>query len=319
MKQVIKNIYKKIKDYDEIYIARHIGPDPDAIASQIALRDSIKATFPNKKVYACGASVSRFKYIGELDKVSAQDFSHALLIVLDVPNLSRVDGPDYSKFAEIIKIDHHPYEDKMGKVEWVEESSSSTAQMIIELILSTRLKLTTNVAENLFIGVVSDSDRFLLSYTSYKTFLLITELIQKSKINYLQLYPKLYTRPIAEIRFHGYISQNLTVTENGLGYIKLDNEIFKEYNVDSATASNMINDFNFIKEMIAWLFITYDERNNLYKVNIRSRGPVINEIAAKYGGGGHKFASGVRTENEEDIDKLIQDLDECCKNYKGNS
>lgn len=45
-----KRIYKEIKKYDTIVIARHIGVDPDALASQLALRDSIRLTFPNKKV-----------------------------------------------------------------------------------------------------------------------------------------------------------------------------------------------------------------------------------------------------------------------------
>ena len=66
---VVRKIYKKIKQYNTIVIARHVSPDPDAIASQIALRDTIKLTFPNKKVYAVGTSVSKFKYFGKLDKV----------------------------------------------------------------------------------------------------------------------------------------------------------------------------------------------------------------------------------------------------------
>ena len=61
-KDIYKKIFKLLKKYDEIVLARHIGPDPDAVASQIALRDSIKLTFPNKRVYAVGAGVSKFKY-----------------------------------------------------------------------------------------------------------------------------------------------------------------------------------------------------------------------------------------------------------------
>ena len=78
----------------------------------------------------------------------------------------------------------------------------------------------------------------------------------------------------------------------------------------------MINDFNNISEVIVWTFVCKDEKSGLYKVNIRSRGPVINEIAAKYNGGGHKFASGVRTESKEVIESLLMDLSNACKEYK---
>lgn len=313
---LIKKIYHKIKIYDDIIIARHVGPDPDAVASQIALREVIKATFPKKTVLAIGKSVSRFKYLGELDKLEDIDLSKSLLIVLDVPNLSRIDGIDYTQVSEIIKIDHHPYEDAMGKVELVDPTASSTCQIIMELIFKTKLKMTKKAAEDLFLGAISDNDRFLLSYTTVKTFELITKLIKENNLNFIELYPLLYERPLNEIKFHGYLSQNLIVTDNGLGYIKINNEIIKEFNVDSATASNMINDFNFIKEVYVWIFITFDESNKIYKINMRSRGPIINEIASKYGGGGHPFASGIRIKEVEEIDKLIKDLDEACKEYK---
>ena len=71
-----------------------------------------------------------------------------------------------------------------------------------------------------------------------------------------------------------------------------------------------------IKEIIAWSFVSYDEKQELYKVNIRSRGPVINEIAQQFNGGGHKFASGARIKNVDDIDRLFKALDDACKTYK---
>ena len=89
---IYKKVYKKIKEYNQIIIARHIGPDPDAIASQTALRDSIRLTFPSKQVYAVGLGVSKFKYYGILDKIDNEVYNDSLLIVLDVPNLHRVDA-----------------------------------------------------------------------------------------------------------------------------------------------------------------------------------------------------------------------------------
>lgn len=313
---IYKKVYKKIKEYNQIVIARHIGPDPDAIASQIALRDSIRLTFPNKQVYAVGLGVSKFKYYGILDKIDNEKCSNVLLIVLDVPNLHRVDGIEGLKYKEILKIDHHPAEDIKGPIDWTEESSCSTCQMIAELLLNTQLKLDTKIAGNLYLGIVSDSDRFLLSYTTPKTFEVVSELLKKSKIDFTHLYNYLYDRSIDEVRFQGYIAENLIVTENGLGYIIIPNEKIKEYHVDLATPSNLINSFNFIREVLVWTFMTEDIKNNGYKVSIRSHGPIINEVAQKYSGGGHKYASGARLNNEDEVKIFIEDLDRTCKEYK---
>ena len=313
---ITKKIYKKIKEYPQIVIARHVGPDPDAIASTIALRDTIRITFPDKQVYAVGLGVSKFKYYGVLDKIDASSLAGCLLIVLDVPNISRVDGIEDLKYKEIIKIDHHPAEDIKGSVDWTDETSCSTCQMIAELILKTPLKLDSKIASNLYLGIVSDSDRFLLPYTTNKTFAIVHELIKKSKIDFPSLYTYLYERSFDEVRFQGYIAMHMTITDNGLGYIIIPSEIIKEYHVDLATPANLINNFNFIKEAIVWTFITEDVKNNVYKVSIRSRGPIVNKTAGKYNGGGHKYASGARITTKEQVEDFIEDLDDLCEEYK---
>ena len=184
------------------------------------------------------------------------------------------------------------------------------------MIVDTKLKINNIVASNLFLGIVADSDRFLLSYTTPKTFKLVTMLIEKYKLDINKLYYNLYERPLSEVKFQSYIALNMTVTENNFGYIKLDKKIMDEYNVDSSAASNMVNNFNFIKELYCWAFSSYDEKNDIYKINIRSRGPIINEIASNYNGGGHKYASGARLKDELEVDNLLNDLDKATKEYK---
>ncbi len=259
--------------------------------------------------------MAKFRAYGALDKLEEGTLHDPLLIVLDVPNISRIDGVNVNKYKEIIKIDHHPKEDDMGKISWTDEASSSTAQMIAELIIMTRLKLNKVVAENLYLGIVSDSDRFLLSYTSYKTFNIASYLVSKEKLDLKKLYNILYERPLNEIRFQAFLAMNMIVNENGFGYIKIKEEDLKEFGVDSGTPSNLVNNFNFIKEVLVWCFISFDNKAKIYKLNIRSRGPIINEVVSKYNGGGHKFACGARIATEEEVDKLLKELDKLCEEY----
>jgi len=314
-KEVLKRIYNEIKKYDTIYIVRHIGPDPDAVASQIAIRDSILSTFPNKKAYAIGANVAKFKYIGSLDKVSTFDYENSLIITLDVPNISRIDGLDLKKFKNIIKIDHHPFVEKFSNLEFIDENSCSTCEMLLDLINNTKLKMNIHIATSLLIGIISDSNRFLFNPCDDKILIKCANLISKYKIKLQNVYAMIYKKPMSEIRLMGYIASNLKVTRNKFAYIILENDIVKSFNADVSSASNMVNDFNNIEEFIVWMFVTKDEKNDIFKVNIRSRGPIINEIASRYNGGGHKFSSGARVKTMDELDDLINDLDILCKEY----
>ena len=318
-KELYKKIFHIIKKYNEIVLARHISPDPDAIASQLALRDSIKLTFPNKKVYAVGAGVNKFKYIGNLDKPKYEELNNALLIVLDVPNFNRVDGIDGLQYKEILKIDHHPKEDIKGNVDWTDIDKSSTCEMITNLIMNTNLKIDNKIAKNLYIGIISDSERFLLRNTSVDTFKTVYDLLRKTKIDFVGIHDSFYSRSIVEEKFRAYLATNVDISENNFGYLYVTNEILKEYGVEGTNVSNQVNDFYHIKELLCWMFVVYDEKLGIYKANIRSRGPVINEVCAQFGGGGHKYASGCRSKDYQVIEDLAKALDEKCKEYKNEN
>lgn len=314
--KIFKDIIKQIKKYKNIVIARHIGADPDALGSQFALKEIIKENFKDKNVYAVGSIASRFRFMGILDKPENLDFSNSLLIVLDTPDVKRIeDVESVNDFGFVIKIDHHPFVEKYGEIEYIEECSS-TCQIIFKFVLDTKLKLPTKAAENLYIGIVGDTDRFLHDYTSVKTFELVTRLLKDTNVDFTSLYKNLYHRPLAEVKFEGYIYSNITITENGVAYIKLTDKLMKEYGVDSAAAGNMINDLKFVDEITIWIFLSEDVKSNLIRANIRSVGPYINETASKFGGGGHIYASGARLKSWEEADDLIKAYDELMKDYK---
>ena len=313
--KLFKDIFKLIKKYDNVVIARHIGADPDALGSQFALKELLKENFKEKNIYAVGATASKFRFMGILDKPENIDLSKTILIVLDTPDKKRIDGIEpIEEYDCIVKIDHHPFVEKYADIEYIEECSS-TSQLIFKFILANKLKTSQKIAENIYLGIVGDTDRFLHDYTTNETLELVSKLLNMTNIDFTSLYSSLYSRPISEVKFQGYIYQNIELTSNKVAYIKLTDEILKKYEVDSASAGNMINDLKYVNEILVWVFFSEDTKMNIIKANIRSRGPIINEIASKFGGGGHKFASGARLKSWEEADNLIKELDEVTSAY----
>lgn len=311
-----KKIAKEIKKYNTIVIARHIGPDPDALGSSIGLKELILNNFPKKQVYVVGAPASRFRYLGNVDKLPEIEYNKSLLIVTDTPDTKRIDGVDYSKFSKVIKIDHHPFVEAFADIELIDDKASSASQLIIELAKKNHYKLNSDIASKLYLGVVADTNRFLYEYTSYKTLELVAWLIKETNLNFTSLYDNLYTKSLKEIVFSGYISLNMNITENGLAYIKLTDDILKKYEVDPSTAGNLIENYNNVDKIKVVAFCSEDKGNNYIKCSIRSKGPIINEIASHYNGGGHIYASGARPKTFAEADKMLEELDNLCRNFK---
>ena len=310
-------LINKIKEYDVIVIARHVGVDPDALCSQLALREAIKITYPDKKVLAIGTGSSKFIRVGRLDRI--ESVSNALLIVCDTPDKKRVDSVDFDNFNYSIKIDHHPFVEKFCDLEIIDDKKTSTCEIIMKIIEDTELNCNNNIAELLYMGLASDSNRFLFNTVTSETFRLVSLYLRDYPFDLSNAYEKIYLRPLNEVRLEGYIASSMTVTENNLGYAIITNEIIEKYGVDSASAGNMVNNFNYVKEVLVWATITEDIKNNQYRVSIRSRGPIINTVAERHNGGGHKYASGARVKSLEDALKLMDDLDLEVKEYNSLS
>ena len=316
-----RKIYNLIKKYNTIVIVRHIGPDPDALGAQLGFREIIRYNFPEKNVYAIGAPAAKFKYLGNLDKNIEYVEKDTLLIVVDTPDKKRIDVPKLEGFGKIIKIDHHPLMDDYADLAWIDDTATSVCQMIIELCAKTKLKITNEGAQRLFVGLMADTNRFLFIRdikVLIKNLDLVKYLLSNTNIDVTPLYESLYMRNINELKLQGFISQNMEITRNGVGYINITDDKLKEYDVDAASAGNMVNSFNYIEGILVWLTISEDVKNKNIRVNIRSRGPVINKVAEEYNGGGHKMASGVRLSNYDQVYELIDKLDNACQEYKSN-
>ena len=173
---IFQQILDKIKEYDTIIIHRHMRPDPDALGSQIGLRDIIRHNFPKKKVLATGFDEPTLTWIAKMDQVTDQDYQGALVIVTDTANTPRIDDERYKKGDFLIKIDHHPNDEIYGDLSYVDTNASSASEIVTDFALSCDLLLSTSAARVLYNGIVGDTGRFLYPATTSKTLKIASKL-----------------------------------------------------------------------------------------------------------------------------------------------
>lgn len=310
-----REIYDLINKYEKIVIARHIGGDPDALGSTFALKEIINANFENKEVIVVGASIAKFRMFGMHDKMD-ELFYDGLLIAVDIPDIKRLDGVDFYKFKNVIKFDHHPEIDKFSDYEIIDEKASSASEVIANWCYSLGLKIPKIAAENIFMGIVADTNRFLFQCTTSNTFRVVQRLINENNIDISELYERLYRRNMTEVRLQGFISLNMKITKDGVGYIKITDSDLKAFAFDSASIGSIMNEFNYIDGLIAWAIFTEDIKQNVIRTSARSRGPIINRLFEQYNGGGHPLACGAKLKSFEEADEIIDKLNEICKEYK---
>lgn len=144
--QITQDILEKINHYDTIILHRHMNPDPDAIGSQVGLKEIIQTNFPDKRVLATGYNEPTLAWMASMDTVTDEDYAGALVIVCDTANTPRIDDKRYTSGDFLIKIDHHPNDDAYGDLLWVDTDSSSTSELITLFALEQELEISPEAA-----------------------------------------------------------------------------------------------------------------------------------------------------------------------------
>lgn len=314
---ITKEIIEAIKEFDKIILHRHVRPDPDAYGSQAALAEIIKVTFPKKQVYIVGEEDPSLHFLVRMDEITDSVYENALVIICDTANRERISDQRYALAKQIIKIDHHPDVDSYGDIEWIDTSASSTSEMIYEFYLEAKsegFQMTTTAARLIYAGIVGDTGRFLFPSTTAKTFQYVSELVQYD-IDRTEVYDGMYRTTERIARLKGYILQHFTLDESGMSTIRLSKDLLDSFQVSPLETGKVVGILGEIEGLKAWVFFI-EESADLIRVRLRSKGPIINEIAAKYNGGGHPLASGATVNSWEEADALIKDLKEVCMDYQ---
>ncbi|USK54037.1 bifunctional oligoribonuclease/PAP phosphatase NrnA [Cytobacillus solani] len=309
-----EKILEVIKQYETIIIHRHVRPDPDAYGSQGGLAEILKASFPEKNIFTVGKEEETLNFLRRLDEISDETYKGALVIVCDTANAERICDTRYHLGDKLIKIDHHPNVDAYGDMMWVDTDASSVSEMIYEFYLAGKangLKMSDEAARLLFAGIVGDTGRFLFPSTSEKTFTYAGELIHYN-FSRTELFDKMYELSPNVVKLNGYVLQNFVMKQNGAAAMVLRKELLEEFQVKASEASLLVGALGNIAGIKAWVF--FIEEEDQIRVRLRSKGPIINDIARNYNGGGHPLAAGASIYSWDNMDAVIKELEETCKN-----
>ncbi|MFA6675878.1 MAG: bifunctional oligoribonuclease/PAP phosphatase NrnA [Bacilli bacterium] len=315
---MFEKIITQINNFDSIVIFGHINPDGDCYGAEIALRNTLRLSFPHKNVYAVGTGYRAFfDRLGKLDDVSDEIIKNSLAILVDANDISRMEDQRVKEALAWVKIDHHVDTGSFVEGEQVvNEEANSTCELVADLIAGNHLKINQTIAEALYLGILTDTGRFQYIQDFPKTFHQVAWLCEMgadpSALNYI-----LNITDEKSLAFKGFAYSNYQKTPTGVIYLVIAKEHLQKYGLSASRAGNMVNLIGNIAGYPIWVFFCENEDGSNH-VEFRSNGPAVQPIALKYGGGGHQLAAGVTIPHfdPDNIKQIISDLDTAIIEYK---
>ena len=308
-----KSILDAIKAYDAIIIHRHKSPDGDALGSQVGLKHIILENFPGKTVYTVGDHAGRYGFMTDsvMDEIPDSAFENALSIILDTSGAHLISDDRYKKAKYTCRIDHHLFVEKIADMEYVDSSSESCAGLIVQMAMDNGLIINNIAASSLYTGMATDSGRFRYDSTNGDTMRRAAFLLDQ-KIDISEIYRNLYASDFDQLLLRARYTLKIRFTENRVAYIITTREELQETNADIfAISRGMVGLMGDIRGVDIWANFTETDKGVLCE--LRSDKYNINPIAVKYGGGGHKKASGATLESIEKVKEMLHDLDQMAK------
>jgi phosphoesterase RecJ-like protein len=295
-----------IRRHDRPLLMTHVRPDADGLGSQLALHDALTAIGKQPRVAIASKLPPRYEFMDPGRKViedfrpgTAANFSTCdCVIVLDTGTWNQLDGfGDWLKTTSVPRavVDHHRTQDDLGGLRLVDITAEATGRLAYEITRELGLKPSPGAANNLFMAVATDTGWFRHPNTTPATFELCGELVAAGA-NPTELYEKLYeSASLARLKLTGIALERLQMRNGGrVAYTEI---YLKDYAASGSQPGDTEDLINFPRSVesveVALVFI--EQVDGGTKISFRSRALDVSKLAERFGGGGHKLASGAKT------------------------
>ena len=298
---MLSQVVELIENKQSFGITTHIKPDGDGVGSSLGLCWLLRSLGKTAEVIVRGDVPVAYKSLpgaDEIRDVESIDKKYDAVFVIECSDLERP-GIKGLEGEFTVNIDHHATSEHFGTINWIDPTASAVGEMIYNLCKAIGGRVTREIAECVYMALVTDTGSFHFSNTTDRTLKVASELV------------KVGVKPaeISEAVYNNYPWSRIELMRQVLDTVKRDGEIatLRQTLAMRAEAGAVDGDNNgFVniplaaREILAVVYMREVGPDN-YRVSLRSKGDInVARIAEKFGGGGHRNAAGLKIEGKWD-------------------
>jgi len=314
----LQAVVAALREHDRYLVATHENPDGDALGSLLAMTIALRQLGKDAEMFLSGiAPVPReyaFMPLDGLLRVPPDDMHERTLVAVDCAKAERI-GPDLGvveRAAFVINIDHHHDNTRFGDVNLVVADASSTGEVLRDVFAALDVPITPELAEPLYIALVTDTGRFQYSNTTPKALRLGAELVEAGADVHAVFRQVYESVEFARLKLRARAFERARVLEGGRIVITfLLRSDFAELGAAEAYSEGIIDDLRAVEgsELSALIREPPSDSRPSRRVSLRSSIDEldVSAIARTFGGGGHRQAAGFSSDRSiDEITELIR-------------
>jgi bifunctional oligoribonuclease and PAP phosphatase NrnA len=304
-------VAEAIRSHDRFLVTTHENPDGDALGSILAMSLALEQLGKDAVLYLSGQVPLPHEYgfmeLGDLRRTLPEDAAERVLLALDCANERRL-GPDpglLERAPLVVDVDHHHDNNRFGHVNLVVPDASSTGEILRDLFEELGVELTPEIAEALYIALVTDTGRFQYANTTPKALRLAAELVEAGA-DVHRVFRDVYENvAFAKIKLLARALAKARVVEGGRIIVSdLERSDFAAAGAEEPFAEGIIDFLRAVEgtELVALIREPPTQNGPTRRISLRTRaeGIDVSAIARKSGGGGHRQAAGFSSEDSVD-------------------
>ena len=314
----LREVAEAVRSHDRFLITTHENPDGDSLGSILAMKLALEQLGKDVVMYLSGETPLPQEYtFMQLDGIRRslpEDAAERVVLALDCANERRI-GPDPSLLERaplVIDIDHHHDNTRFGNINVIVASASSTGEVLRDLFDVMGIDVTPNIAEALYIALVTDTGRFQYANTTPKTLRVAAELVEAGA-NVHRVFQTVYENiAFAKLKLLARALEHARVYEGGRMIVShLERSDFEAAAAEEPFSEGIIDYLRAVEgaEVAALIREPPTANGPLRRVSLRTRAQDIDvsAIARKSGGGGHPQAAGFSSESSvEEITDFLR-------------